>query len=441
VYLEAAANARVPDDSCHLHGRGGSIRLTSKDTPDPPILLLDNAGVILPPAGFQSALLHWIDREAYVGIFTTDAALVIQSWNAWLTRTTGIQPHDAIGRMLVDIYPEIRTRGLDRCYERALQGEPSVLSYSLHKYLFKLDWHGADMGQNCVIAPLVADDAPIGTVTVIENVSDRVQREAQWRLDMRILERAVQDRTDALMREIEERRAAEARLADVMRRMLSAQEDERHRIARDLHDDLGQHMTALHLKLEVLRRSGVQEPTWQSEFVAVQDYVRQFERDLDSFTSQLRAGGIYALGLAPALADLVHQWSKTYRVAAQFEQVGFDGARLTSDIETSLYRIAQEALTNIAKHAQPTSVSVVLQRTATSVVLCVEDDGIGFDYGRARTERRGLGLAGIKERAALLNGLAEIETAPEGGTAVIVTVPADRHKLTSTPTNTPAQPG
>ena len=379
------------------------------------------------PSQLHVALLQWLDEQANVGIFTTDETLTIRSWNGWLARKTNIPRRTAVGRPVLQVQSELMGAELERHLVSALQGQPSFLSHHFHGHLLKIASNGRPMAQSGVVAPLRFDNAIVGTVTVIEDVTERVRREAELRRAQERLESTVQERTRELAAEVVERRAAEERLGQLMRHLLSTQEDERRRVARDLHDHLGQHMTALHLKLEVLRRSGPADHDWQEGFTAAQDYLREFERELDAFTSELRMGGLYTLGLLPALADLVDRWSATYGIVARFEAIGFRDARLPVDIETNLYRIVQEALTNVAKHAQARSVSVVLQCRGGKVVLSVEDDGAGFD-AVALDLRRG-GLTGIRERAALLNGSAQIESSPGAGTTIIVTVPADRRAV------------
>ena len=370
----------------------------------------------------QAALLDYLDREARVGVFSTDANLVIQTWNHWLTKISGITAAEAVGNCLAKLQPEAAAR-LNEHYQSALRGFPKVLSYKFHKHLFEVSSNRSDVAQTAVIAPLHFADDIIGTVTLIEDVTERVHREAELRHALEKLESTVQQRTSALVAEIAERRAAEARLAEVMRRMVSTQEDERRRVARDLHDHLGQHMTALHLKLEVLRRSARHDAAWQKEFETAQEYLKQFDRELDLFTSELRTGSIYVLGLIPALTDLVNGWSRTYGIGAELQVIGFDAKRLASELETSLYRITQEALTNAAKHAAATSVSVLLQRTDRHVILCVEDDGVGFEVQATLAKPAGLGLLGLQERAALVHGSVQIESRPGRGTAVTVTIP------------------
>ena len=182
-------------------------------------------------------------------------------------------------------------------------------------------------------------------------------------------------------------------------------------------------MTALHLKLEALRRADAGSPL-HSQIQEAQAFVQQLDRDLDFFTWELRPAALYDLGLVPALRDYVTQWSKNYAVAAEFEAIGIGPERLRPEVEINMYRIAQEALNNVHKHAHADSVVVMLQRSDGEVVLSVEDDGVGFDAERAARSVLGIGLIGMQERASLMNATIEFEHAESGGTTVIVRAPA-----------------
>jgi signal transduction histidine kinase len=132
------------------------------------------------------------------------------------------------------------------------------------------------------------------------------------------------------------------------------------------------------------------------------------------------------LGLAPALQRAVRACHERHHLAIDFQTLGLEGVRLPPQVETALYRIAQEALTNVVQHASASQVSLLLEARAGAVVLIVEDDGRGFEVKRlvdGSLDERWLGLSGMRERAALLGGRLTIESAPGVGTAVFVEVP------------------
>jgi signal transduction histidine kinase/ActR/RegA family two-component response regulator len=143
----------------------------------------------------QMAMLRWFDEFADQGIFTTDTALRIQSWNDWLQKQTGRPPAAVVGRLLVEACPEIAARGFERYYRAALEGEVGILAQPFHRYLIdvpvKLD--AATIGpmpQSCRIAPLIADGVTVGTITVIHDVTDRVRSESEMRRQIAVAEEA-----------------------------------------------------------------------------------------------------------------------------------------------------------------------------------------------------------------------------------------------------------
>ena len=135
---------------------------------------------------------------------------------------------------------------------------------------------------------------------------------------------------------------------------------------------------------------------------------------------QLRPTALDDLGLRAAVANYIKDWSQRVRVHAELHSSGLLDDRLPSETETTLYRITQEALTNVARHARATSVDVILERRGDQVILIVEDNGVGFDPGRTHSERPGFGLLGMKERAALVGATLQIESQPGQGTTVLL---------------------
>jgi chemotaxis family two-component system sensor kinase Cph1 len=130
------------------------------------------------------------------------------------------------------------------------------------------------------------------------------------------------------------------------------------------------------------------------------------------------------VGLAAALENFVHEWSEHFHITAEYHSTGLGKRRLAPELETNLYRVAQEALNNIAKHAGATRVGVILERRNRHVALIVEDNGRGFDPEAASEGERGMGLLNMSERVALAGGSLEIESAPGEGTTVFARVPA-----------------
>jgi PAS domain S-box-containing protein len=227
------------------------------------------------------------------------------------------------------------------------------------------------------------------------------------------------DVTERKRLESERDEAARERAA-LAGRLLKAHEEERQRIARDLHDHVGQQMTALKLKVSAL--AGLPPTGVQTQVADVQNLLDDLEQQLDFMAADLRPA-VLDVGIVAALRDFVDAWTDTYGIRAELHTVGMDGQRLSPEVETHVYRVAQEALHNVYKHAHATRVSVLLERRADEVVLVVEDDGRAFDPA---VRSGGFGLAGMRERAAIVHGALELESVSGQGTTVYLRVPAGK---------------
>jgi len=206
---------------------------------------------------------------------------------------------------------------------------------------------------------------------------------------------------------------------DALRRVVSAQEQERRRLARELHDETGQALTSILLGLRTVEEAGGEEEL-RAAVAEVRELVRSTLQDVRRLAVELRPKALDDFGLVAALERLTESFTEQTGIAVGFESL-LPTARLTPEIETALYRIVQESLTNIVKHAQAHNVSIVLGRKSDSVSVIVEDDGVGFDPDRPRED--GLGLIGMRERVSLIGGRLTIESRPGAGTTFIAEVP------------------
>jgi len=209
---------------------------------------------------------------------------------------------------------------------------------------------------------------------------------------------------------------------EMLHQLISTQEDERRRIARDIHDHLGQQMTSLRLKLESVK-SMCDEKTICDEIETIQRHAEQIDRDVDFLAWELRPAALDDLGLRVTLSNFVQEWSRYTGTKAAFHSNGLGRKQLPFEIETNLYRIAQEALNNIQKHADAKNVSVLLEKRGNTVTLIVEDDGKGFEPENKQNRTAGMGLIGMRERAGIVGGSVEIESAKGRGTTVFARVP------------------
>lgn len=211
--------------------------------------------------------------------------------------------------------------------------------------------------------------------------------------------------------EAERRRAGSA--------ALHAQEEERARVARDLHDEVNQSLTGLLLRLEAAREAA--PPEMEGEIAETKALANQAMTELLSLARQLRPTALDDLGLAAAIGGQVEQLGRG-EVDARLVTEG-DFSDLGDDAQLVVYRVAQEALSNAARHSGAGHIRVRLTRTETGgVVLDVTDDGRGFAFDQAEG---GLGIAGMRERALLVGGDLTIESRPNHGTTVRLTVPGE----------------
>ena len=223
----------------------------------------------------------------------------------------------------------------------------------------------------------------------------------------------------------EELRQEERVRRQLLERLISVQEEERKRIALELHDQTGQPLTSLIMTLEVLENSSSLEEV-QAHLRSLQATAATMLEQVHHLTVELRPRVLDDLGLPAAMRQHCREFQDRFRIPVDFQVLGFESIRLAPAVETALYRIVQEALTNVARHAHASSVSVLLEIRGPSVVLIVEDDGQGFDMEAAMASCPGnthLGLYGMRERASLLGGTLTIESTPHAGTAVFVDIP------------------
>ena len=216
-------------------------------------------------------------------------------------------------------------------------------------------------------------------------------------------------------------REAERVRTELLTHLVFAQEDERRRIARDMHDQFGEHLTALALRIGRLKQLCVDSTHLAREVDDLEATALSLDQDVDRLAWELRPTALDDLGLRAALTNYVQDWSTRTSIPARLHTSGLLDERLAPDVETTLYRIAQEALNNAAKYSRAGRVEVILERRHDSVLLVVEDDGIGFE-AEGDVKRQGFGLVGMRERAALVGASVEIESAPGQGTTVLVRI-------------------
>jgi signal transduction histidine kinase len=212
-------------------------------------------------------------------------------------------------------------------------------------------------------------------------------------------------------------------------RLTEIQEAERKQLARDLHDQLGQILTAISINLTAINdelppecASRVSERLAEASALTAQTLEQVRELSLN-----LRPPMLDDLGLTPTLRWYVKQYANRLTIETKFEALGLE-ERLSPELETALYRVVQEALTNVAKHAQASRVQLRLERKGGTIVACIEDNGQGFDVAKVIGRKgavNGMGLLGMRERITLLGGRLNIRSRPGHGTQLLVEVPEE----------------
>lgn len=246
-----------------------------------------------------------------------------------------------------------------------------------------------------------------------------LQRKARLYADDEIglLAKAINEMTDKLAH------AQEVR-SQLLKKVISAQEEERQRLARELHDETSQSLTALILGLKNLTQLNNLENV-RAQAIELRDLVSKTLEEVRHLALELRPSTLDDAGLAAALRRYVSDYSRKYNLDVDLQISGFEGKRLSWEVETALYRIIQEALTNVIRHAHARNISVVLECRENTVTAIVEDDGQGFSVEEimAGAPAQQLGLFGMQERAALIGGQLTIESSPGKGTSIFVKVP------------------
>ncbi len=335
-----------------------------------------------------------IESASDYAIFTVTEDNLIDSWNTGAEKVFGWTESEALGQSCEIIFtPEDRRDGApEQEIETALKnGRAPDERFHLRK-------DGSRFFAS-------------GVMTLIKDADGNVQGFAKIARDMteRIeAEKAVRDK-------------------EMLQRIVGAQEDERKRIARNLHDELGQQLTVLRLKLDSVSKL-CKDAELYDKIDETQLIAKRIDNGVDFLAWELRPAALDDLGLIAALGNYVKQWSQHSGITAELLASSLKKVRFTPEIETNLYRIVQEALNNTHKHAKAKSVEVVLEKRGDLIVLLVEDNGKGFNPEATKNRRKGIGLIGMKERAALVGGTLEIESVPGRGTTIFVRVPASSKK-------------
>ena len=230
----------------------------------------------------------------------------------------------------------------------------------------------------------------------------------------------------AVIRDITERKQQDELRNQLIERVITSQDEERRRIARELHDETGQSLTALLVGLRTIEEARTMRQAVERA-QRLRGIVAQTLEEVGRLSRGLHPSTLDDVGLAAAMTRQVQEFVQLHRIAADVRIEGLDAEPLPPLLQTTVYRVLQEALTNVARHAGARSVTVRLVRDEAAMELRVRDDGIGLEpavrAAAAAGDRRRLGLQGMRERAALLGGSVEVESQPGAGTTITARFP------------------
>jgi PAS domain S-box-containing protein len=338
-------------------------------------------------------VLDHLLNQAPIGVMLVTFDGTITACNVALERLVGASEGHVLGNGLKDIFPGLEQRRIDALMEDAT----------------------------------AAGDRPVNWDTFLARGSDGRERsfrisgsDVTARGNQRVVLVLVEDVTDARQRE-EALRRSQAELRSVAGKLLTAHEDERLRIARELHDDLSQRLAMLTMEVSMLQRDlGLPDQTREA-LESIRQGMAQLATDIHGMSRQLHPSILTNLGLAEAIKNECVRLSELEGIVVEFSAHEVPKS-LPKDTALCLYRIVQEGLRNVVKHSRAKQARVELVGTPDGVQLSIRDSGVGFDPTRAK-RRSGLGLSSMKERARLVQGSVTLRSQPHGGTTIVVRAP------------------
>lgn len=338
-----------------------------------------------------------VTQTALDAIVSADSSDRIVSWNNGAEIMFGYSETEALGQSLAMLMPEQHREAYCKALERyrVMGAESRVAERKVE--LYGLRKNGAEFPLELSLSTWKAEGEFFYS-GILRDITERVQ-------------------------------AKEARI-HLQQRLLTAQEEERRRISRELHDRMGQHLPALMLGLKALENAG-REPPPADLLPRLQDLAAGIARDVHDMSRDLRPMALDDFGLQVALKHYAEEWSERHKITVDFHADVLTKERLAPQIEITLYRVAQEALTNIVKHSNARHASVILERRPADITLLVEDDGQGFNVEAVMETpviHRRLGLLGMQERVTLAGGTLKIESDAGSGATVIARIPISQKK-------------
>jgi signal transduction histidine kinase len=434
--LETAHQARLDAQAAALEAErrisqqmerlNEELRLTARELS----LLLDLSNLLATPMSLQERL-RAVLRRIVESLYFSDAGMVI------LARAETDNPHvqvtfgfsnldDHNGRELsYDSARELGEQTVARKMVMCRHLDGTVLEFPLEQALAKQECRQYQSPTVMISLPLTAQQRIIGSIVLVQSeVSEKEVPFDEFKLMMGIAQQLGLSMENARL--YQEAQSREKVLGELLHQVVGAQEAERKRIARELHDATGQSLTAITLGLRGIGNMlAKKSPAVAKQIEELRSYGTNALSELRHIIADLRPSQLDDLGLVAALQWYVQEFEDRYPISVEFMTEG-EPVRLLSEYETVLFRITQEALTNIAKHANATEAVIRLKTSPNRVDVSIQDDGRGFDPKQVLqdgTEQTGWGLVGIVERTLLLGGDYQIDSAPGQGSQIRVSIP------------------
>lgn len=364
----------------------------------------------------------FLDKNNLASIYQTicDQAISrIGSDAAWIERKepVGERPDPLISSGI----SKVAIRQLDlSTYMRAHSEDPEQI------HVFSLDetaptWISSNPPfKSLAVVPLIFSGALIGDLNLLSQESDFFSTDRQLLLGSYANLAAVVIQNSWLFEEV---RNSNRQLHGLSQRLIKAQEDERLNLSRELHDESGQLLAGLLFELGILERNALNPKKVEEKIQELKTTAHELQDNLHKLAVNLRPASLDHLGLVTALEQFVNDFRRQFNIRVEFEAVGMQEQRLSSEVETAIYRIVQESLTNVVLHARATLVDVLISQRNDHVVATIEDNGVGFLPTMPAVEEH-LGLFGMRERVEMLSGRFTIESSPGKGTTVNVEIPS-----------------
>ena len=354
---------------------------------------------------------------------TGDAEPLVD-FHAWLGRCCGEQV-DAVAERLLEVFREFGRRVQVDLQILTNDGEPRDWTFSSSSPGRLHDGRRYAVG-------MALDVTERSRAETALRHSEAQLLKARNALELRVVERTSElaAMNAALATELAERNLANAQIRSLVQRLVDIQEEERRSIARDIHDQLGQQLTALRLSVQLLMVSQKVSGSGLREAERAMRISAELDRTVDALTWQLRPPTTDHLPLTAALSQLVDGWIGHPAIDVRFVEDSVTRLQFSPAVQTHVYRIAQEALHNIHKHARAQRIEMSLERRAQFAVLTIRDDGVGFEPASPSTSRGAtLGLVSMRERATLIGASLMVTSEPGAGATISLWLPLELAEL------------